>query len=200
MTEILKDFEIPDDILRVAHRRMRVGNELVIDFYLRIISEGASPKIAESLALQQSPGIGVTDAIFIQDQNRWGRSILDRMGGDERAVQSLRKSLARNGYKLQNGDHYIPTAARFAGDPEAIVNGKQTFGDLKKVVKERGTAAYGAVDVKHDSERARSAPKSRLNSRILNRIDSHQVAANPELKKTPVADRRAAIIEKHGGK
>ena len=65
MTEILKDFEIPDVILRVAHRRMRVGNELVIDFYLRIISEGAAPKIAESLALQQSPGIGVTDAIFI---------------------------------------------------------------------------------------------------------------------------------------
>jgi hypothetical protein len=55
------------------------------------------------------------------------------------------------------------------------------------------------VDVKHDVERARRPAKARLNPKIINRIDAHQVAMNPDLQKTSAADRQAAIIEKHGG-
>ena len=89
MTELI-DYEIPQDVLRVGHCRMRVGNELVIDFYLRILSEGTPPRMAESLAMQQAPGIGITNAIFVQDQNRHGRTILDRMNGNPQQVEALK--------------------------------------------------------------------------------------------------------------
>ena len=196
MTKLI-DYEIPQDILRIGHCQMRVGSELVIDFYLRILSEGTPPKMAESLAMQQAPGIGVTNAIFVQDQNRHGRMILDRMNGDPRQVEALKKSLARNGYRLRAGDHYIPTAARFAGDPEAIVNNTNTFSDLKKKVESRGRETHGAVSVNHDAERHR-VKSVRLSNKIVQRIDQHQIKQDPSLARTAVSDRHAAIIEKHG--
>lgn len=196
----LEELDIPADIDRYGDCLMRQGDKTILEFFLTLIGNGETPRMAEALAMQQAPGVGVTDTVYVQDQNRHGRNILERMGGDQRAVNTLRKSLARNGYKLKSDDHYIPTAARYHGDPQAIVNGTQTFGDLQKRLKERGTQTYGAVDTKHDSERARKTPATRLNPKIVNRIDQRNLSANPDLARVPVRDRHADIVHKHGSK
>jgi hypothetical protein len=199
-TEELKELNIPPDIDRYGDCAMRHGDKTILEFFLNLVANGESPRMAEALAMQQSPGVGVTDTVYIQDQNRHGRNILERMGGDQRAVDDLRKSLARNGYKLRSDDHYIPTAARFRGDPQAIVNGTQTFGDLQKRLVNRGTATFGAVDTKHDAERARTKQHSRLSPSIVKRIDKRNLEADPDLARVSVRDRHADIVEKHGAK
>jgi hypothetical protein len=195
----LKELDIPPDILRCGDTPMRAGSETILQFYLRIVAGGTHPRMAEALSMQQSPGIGVTDTSFIADQNRHGRSILDRMNGSRMSVEMLRRGLAKNGYKLRSDDHYIPTAARFASDPQAIVNNTQTFSDLTKRIRQRGTEFHGAVESSHAGN---SPPKKkvRLNPRIVNRIDRHQVAENPDLAKISVRDRHAEIVRKHGSR
>jgi hypothetical protein len=192
----LQELEIPADVDRLGDCAMRCGDETILAFFVRLVSEGTSLKMAEALALQQSPGIGITDTLYIADQNRHGRSILDRMNGDPVQVEALRKGLAANGYKLQADDHYISPAARFANDPQAVVNHKQTLGDLKRRIAERGTAVAG--EMSRDADIRKPKRKPRLNPRIVNRIDRAQVAENPDLLKTPQADRQAEIISKHG--
>ena len=199
-TAKLKELDIPQDVLNLGDYLMKCGEETVLEFYLRLITEGQAPRMAEALAMQQSPGIGITDTIYIADQNRHGQTILDRMGGDEAAVDRLSKGLARRGYKLKPHDHYIPTAARFANDPAAIVNHKQTLADLKRNVKDRGVAARGIVDADGDNSRAPAKKRYRLNPQIVERIDSRQVSENPDLMKIPKTERCAEIVEQHGSK
>jgi len=197
-TDNLEEIDIPADILRYGHYPVRSGdNRLILDFYLDMIANGTSPRMAEALALQEPPGIGITDTNFIADQNRHGTSILDRMGGDTRAVEDLRRRLALNGYKLKDDDHYIPTVARFSGDPEAIVNNTQTMSDLKRKLKNRGTPFEGEVSTEgHKSHGPRK--KYRLNPRIVERIDNENLERDPGTALTPKAERYEAIIEKHG--
>jgi len=188
-TKQLKELDIPHDVI--------AAGESVVQFFLDMIVKGQSPSMAAMFALRQPPGIGITDAIFVADQNRHGRSILDRMGGDARQVEFLRKGLAKNGYKLKDDDHYIPTAARFANDPEAIVNNTQTFGDLKKKIEARGDATYGFVD-KEKVQRKPAKKKHQLHPRIVKRIDQHMVKQDPGRASKPVTERHAEIVERHG--
>jgi len=197
-TDNLKELDIPADILRYGHCPVRCGDKrLILEFYLEMVANGTSPRMAESLALQEPPGIGVTDTTFIADQNRHGLSILDRMGGDERAVNDLKRRLALNGYKLKPDDHYIPTVARFSGDPQAIVNNTQTMSDLKKKLKARGTAFHGEVTTEGSNSHA-PRKRYRLNPRIVERIDQENLSRDPGLVSTPKAERYEAIVEKHG--
>jgi len=200
VTENLKELDIPQEIMQLSDSYMRNGDETVLEFYLRLITDGQSPRMAEALALQQCPGIGITDTIYIADQNRHGQTILDRMGGDEAAVERLSKGLARRGYKLKPHDHYIPTAARFANDPAAIVNHKQTLGDLKRRVEESGATTHGVISSKGDNSRPPAGKKYRLNPQIVERIDSQQISDNPDLRKIPKRERCAEIVNKHGAK
>jgi hypothetical protein len=186
----LKELSIPLDIIEAGPD--------VCEFFLNMVAKGESPNMAAIFAMRQPPGIGITDSIFISDQNRHGRSILDRMGGDARQVEFLRKGLAKNGYKLKDDDHYIPTAARFANDPEAVVNNTQTFGELKNKIAERGDTSYGFVDTEKVEKKPVSKKKHQLHPRIINRIDQHMLKQDPGRASKSIPDRRAEIVERHG--
>lgn len=201
MVSELKELEIPYDILSHSHLKMRGDDERsVLDFYLDCIANGTAPRLAEALAMQQAPGVGITDTTFIADQNRFGRSILDRYHGNPKMVEVLRRNLAKHGYKLQSDDHYIPTVARFPGDPQAIVNHTQTLGDLQRNIERRGMSlSDGAINANGGSDRP-PVPEQihRLNPEIVKRIDGRNVKANPDLAKVPVRDRHAEIVDRHG--
>ena len=157
--------------------------------YLEMVASGQSPRMAECLAMQQAPGIGVTNTQYLQDQRRWGNSILDRMNGNQRAVSRLRDDLARHGYRLRDDDHYISGAARFAGDPEAIVNEHSTFDELQKRVDER-------------VKRSKDNPpeRVRLHPRLVENIRRRRISQNPDLAYSDQDELRAEIIETHGSK
>lgn len=179
-----KDLDIHPDIIAR-------GDDAVVRF-LEMVARGTSPRFAEMLAMQQPPGIGITQATYIQDQNRWGRSILDRMNGDQRAVTRLKDNLAKHGYSLKSDDHYISTAARFAGDPEAIVNQHQSFSDLEKRVEERRKKAESGEKAEKD--------RCRLNPVIVERIRQRKIKENPDVARLDQKKVVADIIDKHGAK
>lgn len=197
---------LPPEILQWEQegRRTKAGNLSPAEHYLNCLDNGSDPKFAVQLVAQaigaSRPGIGVTDSVFIQDQNRWGRSILDRHNGDARAVERLRKALAKNGYHLKSDDHYIPTVSRFFGDPEAIVNHTQGMGDLRRNLEARGTEFHGEVNCEARDKGKRIPVKHQLNPTIVERIRQRKIKENPDLARKDQRELREQIIDQHGSK
>ncbi len=186
----LEELSIPDDIRLYGHCPMKSGDQTIMRFYLDRVASGMSPRFAETLAMQEPPGIGITTSVFLQDQRRWGGSILDQHGGNELEVLGLKADLAKHGYKLKSDDQYIKTAAEFRGDPRAIVNETQSFSDLKKSLKERqARRAEQPAKVKH-----------KLSPKIVERIRRQKIQSNPDLARKDQGELRHEIISKHGTK
>lgn len=198
MKRKLKQLELPDDINRYGDCRMRCGDKTILQFFVERVAAGVSPRMAESLAMQQAPGIGITDTNFISDQNRHGRSILDRMNGSSTMTELLRRNLKKHGYSLKSDDHYIPTVARFPGDPEAIVSNTNTLSDMKRRLQNRGVKTEGMFTMDADNSRPPAQKKHRLNPRIVDQLDKQSIQQNPDLAAVPKPKRHAEIIKKHG--
>jgi hypothetical protein len=147
---------------------------------------------------ESSMGVGITDSVFIQDQNRHGRSILDRHNGDARAVERLRKALAKNGYALKSDDHYISTAAQKFGDPAAIVNHTTGLGGLKQRLEARNQHMEGEVNIKPRENGIERKVKHRLNPAIVERIRQRKIKENPDLARKDQRELREQIIDQHG--
>jgi hypothetical protein len=186
----LKDLDIPDEIRQYGDCQMKSGDQTIMRFYLDRIAAGMSPRFAETLAMQEPPGIGITTSVFLQDQRRWGNSILDQHGGNELEVLGLKADLAKHGYKLKADDQYIKTAAEFRGDPRAIVNETQSFSDLEKGIKER--------QKRRAEEPAKI--KRKLAPKIVERIRQQKIKSNPDLARKDQGELRHEIISKHGTK
>lgn len=187
-TTKLRELTIPDDIELHGDCQMRCGDKTIMQFFLDRVANGTNPRMAEALAMQQAPGIGITNAVFQQDQRRHGVSILDRMNGDVRATERLRGQLARQGYALKGDDHYIPTAAAFPGDVNAVVSNTNSHETVQRYAN------------KLADERMKPKKKVALNPRIVNRIAQAKIKADPSLAMKPKAELAASIVERHGSK
>ena len=202
-----KEISIPDEILNWHEKGLvtKAGSIPVLDHYLNCLkaNDGNEELAAQLCAYacgQSSMGIGITDNVFIQDQNRHGRSILDRHNGDVRAVERLRKALARNGYSLKSDDHYIPTIARFPGDPQAIVNHTNGLGSLKRHLEGQGRTIEGEIEVKSHENGLPQKVKHKLNPKLTERIRQRMIKENPDLARKDQRELREQIIDKHGVK
>jgi len=202
-----KQIEIPDEVLSWHERGLttRAGNVPVLEHYLNCLkandgNERMAVQIVAYAVGESSMGVGITDAVFIQDQNRWGRSILDRMGGDHRAVERLRKGLAKNGYTLKSDDHYITTAAQKAYDPAAIVNHTTGLGGLKRRLEDRGQAMEGEINLKPRENGLPTPIKHQLNPKIVEQIRQRKIRENPDLARKDQRELRQQIVEQHGTK
>jgi hypothetical protein len=201
-----KEIDIPSEVIAWVNqgRVTKAGSIPVLEHYLNCLEKNDGN---EQLAVQlcayavgdSSMGIGITDSVFIQDQNRHGRSILDRHNGDARAVERLRKALAKNGYTLKGGDHYIPTVGLPFGDPRAIVNHTQGLGDLKRNLSKFNKTVEGEIEIKGE-QRAPAKKKVPLHPRIVERIRQQKIKENPDLARKDQRVLREEIIHKHGSK
>lgn len=198
--------EIPVEIMRWHEQGLvtRAGSIPVLDHYLNCLQKNdGNVQLAIQFCAyaigESSMGVGITDSVFIQDQNRWGRSILDRHNGDARAVERLRKALAARGYKLKPDDHYISTVADGFGDPAAIVNHTQGLGDLQRTLKKRGKTVHGEIEVQGEPTPPKPK-KHELHPRIVERIRERKIKENPELARADQRALRSEIIAKHGSK
>jgi hypothetical protein len=172
--------------------------------YRQCIREGSSEKFAldlVALALgKASMGTGITDDVYIADQNRHGRTILDRMGGNERMVDRLAKALwKKHGYRLKPTDHYVESVARYTGDIDAVVTHGKGLADLKRNLKRQGRTIKGEIEIKGEDTGPRKR-KHRLHPRIVERIRQQKIQANPDLARTDQRKLRAEIVERHGAK
>jgi len=196
--------DIPQEILQWHERGLvtRAGSIPVMDHYLSCLeANDGNEKIAVQLCAyaigESSMGVGITDSVFIQDQNRHGRSILDRHNGDTRAVERLRKALAANGYNLKSDDHYIPTVAEKFGDPRAIVNHSQGLGDLRRTLESRRKTVDGEISITGEATGPRKK-KNFLHPRIVERIRQQKIKENPDLARKDQRVLREQIIHQHG--
>jgi len=197
--------DIPQEIMTWHERGLctRAGKVPVLDHYLNCLkANNGNEKMAIQIVAyavgEASMGVGITDSVFIQDQNRHGRSILDRMNGDVRAVERLRKGLAKNGYTLKSDDHYIATAATKPNDPAAIVNHTTGLGGLRSRLEGRGQSMEGEINLKpREYERQ---VKHKLNPKIVERIRQQRIKQNPDLARKDQRELREAIIDQHGSK
>ena len=201
------EIDIPSEVLSWHERGLttRAGNVPVLDHYLNCLkandgNEKMAVQIVAYAVGESSMGVGITDSVFIQDQNRWGRSILDRMGGDHRAVERLRKGLAANGYTLKSDDHYITTAATKPNDPAAIVNHTTGLGGLKRRLEDRGQSMEGEINIKPRENGLPTKIKHQLNPKIVERIRQQKIKENPDLARTNQRELRQQIVEQHGTK
>jgi hypothetical protein len=203
----LQESEIPREIIDWHKEGLctRAGKVPVLDHYLNCLAanDGNEKMAIQIVALavgKSSMGIGITDAIFIADQNRHGTSILDRMNGDVRAVERLRKGLAKNGYTLRSDDHYIATAATRPNDPAAILNHTTGLGGLRKRMEDRGQSMEGEITIKPKETGKPTPIKHQLNPVIVERIRQNKIKENPDLARKDQRELRAQIIEQHGTK
>lgn len=202
-----KYIDLPVEIITwtTQGRVTKAGSIPVLDHYLNCLEKNdGNERLAIQLCAyaigESSVGIGVTDSVFIQDQNRHGRSILDRHNGDARAVERLRKALAKNGYTLKSDDHYIPTVGLPFGDPRAIVNHSQGLGDLKRNLAANGKTVNGEIELKGIQKEPTPRKSAGLHPRIVERIRQQKIKENPDLAHKDQRALREEIIHKHGSK
>lgn len=201
------EIEIPHEIF-VWHEQGRVtkaGSVPILEHYLNCLeandgNEQLAVQICAYSIGESHMGVGITDNVFLQDQNRHGRSILDRHNGDLRAVERLRKALARNGYSLKSDDHYIPTVARYFGDPAAIVNQTNGLGGLRRSLEDQGRTVEGEIELKPKENGLPSPVRHKLNPKIVERIRRNLISNNPDLAHKDQRELRESIIDKHGQK
>lgn len=206
-SDSLREQGIPSEII-AWHERGRLtkaGQIPILEHYLNCLdANNGDERMAVQLCAyaigESRMGVGITDNVFIQDQNRHGRSILDRHKGDARAVERLRKALARNGYNLKSDDHYIPTVARFFGDPQAIVNHTTGLGTLRQHLEGQGRTVEGEIELKARENGLPFAVKHKLNPKIVERIRRNMIKENPDLARKDQRELREAIVDKHGQK
>lgn len=203
----LQDVEIPQEIIEWHEMGLatRAGKIPALDFYFQCLekNDGNQKMAVQFVAYacgQSSMGVGITDTVFIQDQNRHGRSILDRMNGDKCAVERLRIDLARNGYKLKSDDHYISTVAKFHGDPSAIVNNTRGLSSMRRDLSQEGRVVHGEIESKAHENGVPRKLKHRLNPKLVESIRQREIKANPDLARANQRELREKIIDKHGSK
>jgi hypothetical protein len=206
-SEELRAQGVPLEVIRWHEqgRATKAGQVPIIEHYLNCLEKNdGNQNMAIQLCAysigESHVGVGITDNVFIQDQNRHGRSILDRHNGDIRAVERLRKALARNGYSLKSDDHYIPTVARYFGDPAAIVNQTNGLGGLRRNLEEQGRTVEGEIEIKAHENGLPQRVKHKLNPKIVERIRRNLISNNPDLAHKDQRELRESIIDKHGQK
>lgn len=200
-----KRIKVPREVKQwEAEGLLCAGGVAPSQHYRQCIREGSSEKFAldlVALALgKSSMGTGITDDVYIADQNRHGGTILDRMGGNVRMVDRLAKALwKKHGYRLKPTDHYVESVARYTGDLDAVVTHGKGLGDLKRNLKKQGRTIKGEIEITGEDTGPRKR-KHLLHPRIVERIRQQKIKANPDLARQDQRKLRAEIIERHGAK
>jgi hypothetical protein len=140
--------------------------------YLKMVSEGQTPRFAEMAALQKPPGTRGTDRAFQQ-----GR--LDGNWMDEMPVHMARRISreAKAAGISTTGKYYMSGLADKRGhcDPEAWVS---DLSDVRRVAKKRNLEVRGIVNV--DAEP--TPPKNvDLDPKIARDLARKEIAKNPSM-------------------
>jgi hypothetical protein len=159
-------------------------------FYERMRDEGTSHSLAEVFATQQSPGIAGTDSNFFAGLHSGNH--LDRWPGPVRRAYLAKAKAA--GVDI-SGCVYLPSLARFPGDPLAWVRGR---GDVKKLCEQQNLTSHGAVEHQADESRIAETAAKRsvpIAPDIVERELAKELTKHPE-KKLKVQETREEVADR----
>jgi hypothetical protein len=140
----------PSGVLRgvdgvLARVRYREDRAYCLAYVEARLVGDCSPRGADMIASRRGPEL-LTDAVYLQGNHgdsQWAIDPITRQIGQ--ATQAAARRHGHNG-----SGTYVPSLARFVGDPEAFVSGR---GDIARVIRarhargERGWTVDGAVKV-----------------------------------------------------
>lgn len=164
-------------------------------FYLWLVTEkGNSPRMAEMLALRQTPRI-MTDDVAMAGAMTIGKMYEQDPAGTTRLCK-IAESL---GYRPKHTDFYNSSVALQEGDPAAFLNHGQCRGHLRKTLEQRGMGGEGLVNLKPREAEVDplEKPVHKLHPRIVERIRKQQLRDNPDLSRKDQNEVRAAIVDQH---
>lgn len=135
----LKEIELPEEIIEwELSGRVCPGGVSPTEHFIKCISAGSTVKFAIQLVAlgcgESTMGVGITDSVMNQDQNRHGSSLRDRFHGNEIHLKALQAAARRHGYSLKHSDHYNPCVTDYFGDPIGFMNRD----DMKRELQRRG--------------------------------------------------------------
>ena len=150
-------------------------------------------RMDEVLRNRKMPAIR-TDAQFLANHGTLDK----QFEGDARQLDAITDTAKKHGYNPSPNDTYIPTLARFPGDPLAFVPSGSPKGHIKKVCEATDRACEGDVKV----ERARKEPAKtvRLGEDLVQEEAAQRIMENPEEALKPKEQLRNEILDKHGAK
>ena len=150
-------------------------------------------RMDEVLRSKKMPTIR-TDSQFLANHGTLDK----QFEGDKRQLDSVTETAKKHGYNPNPNDTYIPTLARFPGDPLAFVPAGSPKNHIKKVCEATDRACEGDVTV----ERTKRKPKRtvRLGDDLVQEEAAMRIAENPDEALKPQEQLRNEILDKHGAK
>lgn len=148
-------------------------------------------RLTEMLESRKMPSIR-TDAQFLANHGTLDK----QFSGDERQLDSITKEAKKLGYNPSPNDTYIPSLARFTGDPLAFVPSDSPKNHIKKVCEATDRACEGDVTVQRD--RKRPSESVRLGEDLVQEEAAQRIMGNPEEALKPKEQLRNEILDKHG--
>jgi len=150
-------------------------------------------RMDEMLSSRKVPQVR-TDSQFLSNHGTLDK----QFEGDDRQLKAVTDTAKKHGYNPSPNDTYIPTLARFPGDPLAFVPAGSPKSHIKKVCEATDRACEGDVSV----ERERKKPKEtvRLAEDLVQEEAAMRIMENPEEALKPKEQLRNEILDKHGAK
>ena len=150
-------------------------------------------RMQEMLDSRRVPAIR-TDAQFLKNHGTLDK----QFEGDSRQLETITNTAKQHGYTPSPNDTYIPTLARYPGDPLAFVPADSPKTHIRKVCESTDRACEGDVSVERTSKRP---PKSvRLGEDLIQEEAAMRIAENPDEASKPKEQLRNEILDKHGAK
>lgn len=150
-------------------------------------------RLREVLDGRKMPAIR-TDAQFLANHGTLDK----QFEGDDRQLTAITDTAKKRGYNPSPNDTYIPTLARYPGDPLAFVPADSPKNHIKKVCETTDRACEGDVSVQRESKKP---PKSvRLGEDLIQEEAAMRIMKNPEEARKPKEQLRNEILDKHGAK
>ena len=130
-------------------------------------------RMREVLDSRKMPSIR-TDAQFLANHGTLDK----QFEGDSRQLKALTDTAKKHGYNPNPNDTYIPTLARFPGDPLAFVPAGSPKSHIRKVCEATDRACEGDVSVERESKKP---PKTiRLGEDLVQEEAAMRIAENPD--------------------
>jgi len=148
-------------------------------------------RLREVLDSRRMPSIR-TDSQFLANHGTLDK----QFEGDARQLKAVTDTAKKHGYNPSLNDTYIPTLARFPGDPMAFVPAGSPKNHIKKVCEATDRACEGAVTV--GRERKEPAKTVRLGEDLVQEEAAQRIMKNPEEALKPKGQLRNEILDKHG--
>jgi hypothetical protein len=188
-----RQFTFQDEI---SFENVKRHGQKATEFFLNMVENGESVKIAEMCATQHAPSLGLTDQAYMANKP----SLLDQFNGSEVLLNAWNEAYRRRtGEDIPSDAFIFRGLANDIGDPAAVMTHKHTLADVQKAMRARNIHVTGDWDI----EPVPTAPIVQVHQMAPDLVEQY---VNDYIKEDPAletVDRRELaemVVDKHSRK